>query len=399
MHIVFATSQFNYRDKTYGGLAAYLVKIAGLMKARGHSVSVVTLSDETVQLNENGVAIYTIKERVLPFFLILDFLTLLIFHKAILLISKSWEIDRNLKKLHKNNKIDFIQYGSTYGISFFVRREIPHCCRNSGLLYQCNRANKNNTYFDWQREWVQIEALKRCKFHFAPSSTTNDLIKKDLNINSALIKTPNLAKVEGVLNTTQLDKIRSKGGIKYLLFFGSLGELKGIQFIGEILNEFFKRNPDFHFVFAGNELTVNNMPAISYLKEKAGDEIAKCHFTGLIKKEEVYPLIENCYASVLPSLVDNSPNSAMEAMAFGKVILSSMDGSLRELVEHNKNGFNVDVANPEAFLYALDELCNLDMKRLHEMEQYALLKAREHDPDHIADQHVAFYKDVLSKWK
>lgn len=66
------------------------------------------------------------------------------------------------------------------------------------------------------------------------------------------------------------------------------------------------------------------------------------HFTGRIDSSSMPALYRSARVSLNPSLVDNMPNSILEALASGVPVVSTRVGGVPYIVEHGKNALLVD---------------------------------------------------------
>jgi hypothetical protein len=63
---------------------------------------------------------------------------------------------------------------------------------------------------------------------------------------------------------------------------------------------------------------------------------------GKIKPASIEKELHSAHVIVVPSIVDNLPYVVIEAMALGKVVLASVQGGQREMIDHGVNGFLFD---------------------------------------------------------
>ncbi len=63
---------------------------------------------------------------------------------------------------------------------------------------------------------------------------------------------------------------------------------------------------------------------------------------GKIKPEFIEKELHSAHVIVVPSIVDNLPYVVIESMALGKVVLASVQGGQREMIDHGVSGFLFD---------------------------------------------------------
>lgn len=90
--------------------------------------------------------------------------------------------------------------------------------------------------------------------------------------------------------------------------------------------------PDYSFVIVGDGPLLK--PSRQYVADREMDNVA---FTGFIK--DVYKLYPNFDAFLLPSKMEGTPISILEAMSSGTIVFSSNVGAISDILEHDKTGF------------------------------------------------------------
>lgn len=82
-------------------------------------------------------------------------------------------------------------------------------------------------------------------------------------------------------------------------------------------------------------------PQLAMLKAHVSDlDLSHCiTFVGRLERSQVAKLYHQADILLNTSLVDNTPNSLIEAMACGVVVLSSNVGGIPHLVEHQRHGY------------------------------------------------------------
>ena len=107
--------------------------------------------------------------------------------------------------------------------------------------------------------------------------------------------------------------------------------------------------PDARLIIAGSgpeEIT------LKYLAESLGLNKA-IEFTGCVDTEKMPALYARASIALNPSLVDNMPNSILEALAAGVPVVSTDVGGVPFIVEHEKTALLVSVGDDKAMAQAM----------------------------------------------
>jgi glycosyltransferase involved in cell wall biosynthesis len=130
----------------------------------------------------------------------------------------------------------------------------------------------------------------------------------------------------------------------YVGFAGRLSPEKGV----DILIEAARCNPALEFRFAGDW---------TRMRPSVAGAPSNCRFLGFLGKEELAGFYAGARVMVLPSIwYEALPNSLLEAMAYGKVVLCSHIGALPDIVEPGVAGFTFETGSAQALSDALQSL-------------------------------------------
>jgi glycosyltransferase involved in cell wall biosynthesis len=121
------------------------------------------------------------------------------------------------------------------------------------------------------------------------------------------------------------------------------------------------------------------------VRQAADAGLAACvRFVGRLGRDEVAALNRESDIVVNPSLVDNMPNSILEALATGTPVVSTDVGGVRHLVTHERTALLVPPADPDAMAAAILRLvrddalaARLRAEGLADVEQYTWPNVRE----------------------
>lgn len=193
----------------------------------------------------------------------------------------------------------------------------------------------------------------------------------------SLIKLYRVKKTIFVLeNTINLDKLKTgprKEDISLhvplrIMFMGRVTESKGID---DILDAFKKLRLEdclFRFDLYGKSEYRNNIVA------KFEGLLGKDNFTfhGIVTGDEKFKAIQQTDIFLLPSRYgEGLPITLLEAMAFGKIVITTDDASMGLLIKNNQNGFIVSKYNPEAIKVCIQYVLQLSNDQISELSNNA----------------------------
>jgi glycosyltransferase involved in cell wall biosynthesis len=159
---------------------------------------------------------------------------------------------------------------------------------------------------------------------------------------------------------------------KKIVCFGKLAPLKGtfelLKYFDSLWQDGF--TPTLHIVGGTDQLFhPEGVSMGDLLKKKYGAYLKK----GLLKlHNEMAPqaakkFIMRAHVVIVPSLFDNLPYTVLEAMSWGKVVLASMQGGQKEVIQPGQNGFLFDHTIPGDFQEKLQHILNLPTSELSEV--------------------------------
>jgi glycosyltransferase involved in cell wall biosynthesis len=365
MNIAFITPEYITEKGFDGGLSNYLHKISMGLHERGHTVYIIVSSDKNEQLKFDGVHVVkvNIQSKLLSVY---KRLSRGKFYAPLLWLVQSWKLNTALKRLNKTNKIDIAQFASYTAVGIFASKHIKSISRISSYQplwdnaygIKSSLSSKVNTY-------LELLALKETVF--GPSNIIADAVSKRLKKPVTVLESP-LPKIISANQVVYNDSLRGK---KYLLFFGSIGILKGVKEIADIIPLLLEKYPDLYFVFVGKDMGFDGHTMLEYVWKKAGDNRGRCIYLGAMKQKYLQVIVQNSYTVVLPSRVDNLPNTLTESMALGKIVIGTRGASFEQLICDGQNGFLCEVANKETLYASIEKSLALTERQKLIMESNA----------------------------
>jgi glycosyltransferase involved in cell wall biosynthesis len=159
--------------------------------------------------------------------------------------------------------------------------------------------------------------------------------------------------------------------------------IKGGHLLLEALKKI-KNAEDYYLVVFGQ---VDN----SFYKEISLSVFLAGNITNAYILAGIYNL---CDVFICPSLIDNLPNTCLEALFCGVPIAAFNVGGIPDIVEHKKNGYLAKAYDPadlcQGIMYCLDNQ--------QKMAQASITKAhQDFCKEDIVHKHIELYKNVLNK--
>ena len=393
MHIVYVTPEFVTESKG-GGLASYISNISRILAEHGHTVTVVTSSEENNDSLEwcLGVRVERVKRSgkwlIVPLYKIWESLKLHI----------------RVKAVNKLNRVDLVQYASFEAVGFFHIKKIPSVVRISSDPV-CWREYKVYDYKldDINRlcltDKIEYTTLKRIGNIYGPSYATADVISKRIGCKILIIESPFYLQKAEFDESLYNEKLKGK---KYYLAHSSMSCLKGTHIIAQAINEICQQDDDAYFVFAGSDHGIfyrdgSTETVREYILRLAGKYANRVIFLGTLKREILFPVIENAYACLMPSRIDNMPNTCIEAMAMGKIVIGTRGASYEQFIEDGISGYLIDIDDTKELIGAIKKIEQLSEKARMDMCSEAMKITKRFEPEKIYQCIMKYYMNIVGK--
>ncbi len=346
LKIAFVTPEFSEGAFFSGGLANYIGRVSEALATQGHDVTVFTRSDRNDSRLWRGVQL----EEVVPWYgtrFRLDRLDRLFrgrLYSPYQDVKAAWCLWKRFQTVARDKGgFDVLQLANVQAVGLFFRQSnaarvmITRLSSYRPLWDQ--RAGVEPDRFVRLRWWLEATAVRRTRYHYAPSAfvakeggTGYGLPKVDV------VETPFFQEV--VAEDPSVFESRFSG-LRYVLFFGRLTQMKGVHRLAEALPAVLAGQPDLHAVFIGADtnLAPGGGSMRRYIQERVGTALAgRVHLLDPLRHPQLYPLIRGAEWVVLPSIVDNLPNTCLEAMGLGRPVIATTGSCFEQLIADGDTG-------------------------------------------------------------
>lgn len=184
-------------------------------------------------------------------------------------------------------------------------------------------------------------------------------------------------------------------------FFGRLEARKGVLDFAQIVPRVLDAVPEARFRFVGrsNPHPVTRQDIGEILREALAGYAERVEWISGLPYEEAIALYAHTDICIFPSIWENFPNVALEAMAAARGVVGSSAGGMAEMIDHGRTGLLVPPQSPKEAAAAVITLLR---NREHRMEMGRAARAHvlsAYSPEAIAPLQEAVYARAIARAK
>lgn len=189
----------------------------------------------------------------------------------------------------------------------------------------------------------------------------------------------------------------------------ALSPLKGLHFVLMAMAKLKSKYPDIKLYVAGydrlhpkllrQKLTCSGY--VNYLKHLIkilGVEELVC-FTGVLNAEEMAAKTASVNAVIIPSSIENAPNSLAEAEITGTPTIATFVGGNMDMLKHNEEGFLYCFNEPNMLAEYISRIFDSDDLARQFSNKAKATARKRHDPQLLESMLLNIYKEVISRNK
>lgn len=399
MHIVYLVHDFPVKGLSTGGAGNYVANMTRIMQTHGHTVSVITESKEENVITWEGIKVYYIRatkgfkntKKHMP-----------TYKKLAKNLWRSICYNRKVAEIDRENKVDIVQSVNTYGISLFRLKRIPYIVRLSS--YPSLWGGAEREAFDFAismasrrlDEELQLLATRNADAVISPSHLIGEVTQKRIHKNIEVIESPVLIPDKEALEFREDLLIPDK----YFITYGALANRKSIHMLAEVIDEILEKYNDMKYVLVGRDRLIRHngdyAMASVVLDENIKRNKDRFVFMGEISdRSRLFSIVSHASCCILPTRIDNLPNTVLEAMALGKIVISSDKTSVEQLITDGTNGFLTKVDDGKGLLEKIDFVMNLSEHEKKIIGQQAKKRTESLTSEDVYEKMIKIYEDIL----
>ena len=350
---------------TVGGIAAHVYELSKKLQQFGVNVTVLTRRNKGEKKEEviDGIFVYRIELRFLG-------------------ITYGLQINQAIQKLIKKIEPNILHIHGMRPLEFLKKNSIPVVYTNhtSGYLKRIKKGGyrvallkrlfqKPDLILAPSKELLDIPFFVRAKKYYIPNGVDVQKYRKDNKVRTSLRKKFNFKEDDIVGIVTR--RLVKKNGVLYLA--------KATKFL---------KNTNVKLVIIGDGEEYENIK-----KELQKNFSKRFIMLGAKTHQEIKEFYSMADFSILPSLMEATSISGLEAMAASLPLIGTKVGGIPELIDEGKNGFLCEPANEYDLAQKIDLLLE---QNLEKFGKYSFDKVKnEFDWSIIAQKTLEVYKSIV----
>jgi glycosyltransferase involved in cell wall biosynthesis len=387
LHVCFFSQEYP-PETGWGGIGAYTWEMAYGLAAEGHRVTVISRAVERETIEEAG----NVTVHRIFFSPNLDRMPIL-WRCNRYWPGFAWAALRRLRRIDAETRVDIVEAAENRADGFFLTwlwSRSPVVIRLHTAWIFVDRLNQVNP--DRSRRfvyWLEKQSILRADQISAPCQAMVDLTRTWIPLKGRVVSV-----IPNPVNAAEFIP-GEKAAETEILFCGRL-ERRKLNFLAEALPEMMRRCPGAHFRFVGADGPDENGESWKerLLRSVTEPDRERLSFDQAPRDRmpEVYRKASICLA---PSVWENFPYVALEAMACGTPVVATHTGGFPEMIENDITGVLVSPQDPEALVDAVAALTESPARRM-EMGENARRRIEDrYSVPAVTGQMLTFYRAAL----
>lgn len=356
MRIAFLTLEYPSELPDAGGLATYVHRMARVLLEANHDPEVfVSSKDKSQTIKDEGILVHKVnwadryKRLISVHRMTGRYLRSNIWNSSVPLLLQARALAIALERRHALAPFGLVQSADYQGAGLFVPRRTNRVhvvrCSYSADLY--NKYDGRQSRAETLRGYLERRVMRSADGAYAPSKYLADHFRRNYQIDVQVVRPPkHLQQIPAVNPSFPLPE-------RFLFHFGQLLKRKGTDLLARALPLAWSEAPDLTMVWSGR---CWDDEMLASWRALWGERVKQIHVTGPLPRSQTYAILQRAEAAVLPSQVDNLPNTVIESLMLGVPVLGTRGASIDELVEEGITGHLVEPGDVRGLAAALIRL-------------------------------------------
>ena len=184
--------------------------------------------------------------------------------------------------------------------------------------------------------------------------------------------------------------------------------IKGLHILLDAMYHLKKKYPDVELYMSGTNYMKNctfkdkllqpGYVKLLFKKIREYDLEHNIHFTGVLDADQIIEFLKSSHVMVLPSSIENSPNSLVEAKLVGVPIVASYVGGVPDMLTHNEDGFLYTFNEPLLLAEFIGRVFDNDsLAEKFSINSYNNIRSI-YSPHKVLLDTIQNYKNIIADW-
>lgn len=184
--------------------------------------------------------------------------------------------------------------------------------------------------------------------------------------------------------------------------------IKGMHFAFMAVSALKSKYPDVKLIVTGSNIFSNidgwqrilKTGYVRYLYDLAKklNIFNNIHFTGYEEASGMAQLLRKSHVAVIPSAIENAPNSLAEAMMIGTPCIASYVGGNMDMLNHNEEGFLYCYNEPYMLAEYIRQIFESDELAIKFSKCARKTAMKRHNPISLVDRLLGIYDDICLEY-
>jgi len=398
--LIVTTELIMPNEPLIGGLGVYVLNLSKIFSNKGIKVDVLIPSEE----NENSI-IHDSDISIIRFKIINSKISM--FNRFLYHLNKNYssysflhylklksiakQTQLKVIELNNNKKFDLVLYTNLQGVGYF---RVKYICSGVWIASLTDHYSKiGRGYYGLEEDKVNAqirierETYDNIDFIFGPSIYMLNKLPSKKSSKSKSIPAPfiNYNQNREFFKFFTNDKKRITIG-----FFGSIDYRKGADIFLKIANE---------FNWISNAVLIGKLYDDCHENKEIASLIStqkKVNYLGVHSKLDLFKFLVEVDIVILPSRVDNMPNTLLEALSLGKIVIGPDAWGFEELIEDGVNGFLFELGSYKSLICVLEKIHSLPHIEIHKIQENAFQTGINISVENMEN---SIYESFISEFK
>jgi glycosyltransferase involved in cell wall biosynthesis len=371
MKIIYLTTEYPGLTENYGGIAVVFEKEVNLLRLKGYYVDVILITS------------YSINNKPIPSYIKTFSFT---GKGAIKGLRDRFRLISYINKNYSDK--DLIVTSDFLGLVPYYIKPVKIVQLHGSLTILSIKQSKHVQWMTYLLEYFNILTANRIR------SVSDSILIDSRKVFPFISKN----KCAVIHNGIDIDNLGSHAinsdfdGPLNIIYIGKLSKLKGVLFLGDIINGVNGILPEVCFTIIGHDEVQDGISQKEVLKKQI-KQIQNVKFIDRLPNDEIHDYIGQSKLLILPSITESLSMVVIEAFAAGRPAVSFKVGGTNEVIDDGINGYLIEPYEIQDFVDKILNILRLDEKSYCEMCLAAFNKCiNNFNIEITVEQLINFYK-------